>query len=446
MTKLPASLALGALALGGLAVAAPALSTGADAPALTATTVTPRPHDTAASDWTDSIKDALTVYDNKDTFVQKVRFSMMAQYQVAAVQPSGSNGDHLKAPASPVNQEFRRVWLGVNVDFASGTQFHTWVRPGGLPMRESYGTRTKKNYSYTNFFDIWVKQDISAVKGLSVKLGKIKPLFSTEYSTSSSAIKTVERSILANQYGFDSNWGLDVTYAPNKQDKFYFQLFANDRAPTNKPTLPNSDNYRDGRGFKGEFGWEDKCYAILGASHKFAQTADGYQQISAQYAHDFDNSYGNGTARGYNCYGIGFQDALSIGYDWKQGPLSVTANAIASFNPVGNRGSKNIGIVLMPVYALNPHVDLVFRYMGMTGHDACKLAADRFICQQNTAASAPSWVDSLHTFYFGANVYASAKNPNAAKLMFGLEYLTSRDGGESAYHGWEFSTAARIMF
>ncbi len=434
MAKLPILLSLTALALGSVASAGTA--------SLVATPVNPRPHDTVDRDWTDAIKDALIVYDNKDTFVQKVRFATMTQFQVAAVQPNGSNGIHLKDGASPVNQEFRRVWLGLNVDFASGTHFHTWIRPGGTPVRETYADGfTRRNFNYTNIFDLWVSQDIKAVKGLTVKVGKIKPLFTTEYSTSSSAIKTVERSIVASQYGFDSNWGMDVTFAPNKQDKFYFQLFANDRAPTSKSNS-HSDAYRDGRGFKGEFGWEDQCYTIIGASHKFGVTESGYHQLSAQYAHDFNTAY-HGKKKGANSYGLGMKDSLSLGYDVKQNKLSFMANLVFNFETQGGQGTNNMGLVLMPVYAVNPHVDVVFRYTGMMGDGACKLSADRYITTQTTA---DAWVDSLHAFYLGVDLYASAKNPNAAKLMFGAEYLTARKGGADAYNGWEFSTAARWNF
>ncbi len=423
MAKLPALLSLATLSLGGVAAAAPA----------------------ADRDWTDDIKDALVVYENKDGFVQKVRFATLTQFQVAAVQPNGSNGLHLKNAASPVNQEFRRVWLGLNVDFSTGTHFHTWFRPGGLPMRETYpGNRTKRNFSYTNFFDIWVQQDIRAVKGLSVKAGKIKPLFTSEYSTASSALKAVERSIVGSQYGFDSNWGVDVTYAPNKADKFYFQLFANDRAPTTRPSN-HDDDYRDGRGCKGEFGWEDKCYTIIGASHKFGVTSRGYHQLSAQYAHDFNNVYDGKREKGANCYGLGVRDAISLGYDYKYGRFSVLANLVGNIEMQGS-GGNNIGFVLQPVFAVNPHVDLVFRYTGMTGRDACKLSADRYIGTQCTTASAPSYVDSLHAFYAGVDLYASAKNPNAAKLMFGAEFITARDQGTDCYNGWEFTTAARWNF
>lgn len=398
---------------------------------------------TATDDWTDDIKKALVVYENKDTFVQKVRLAWMEQFQVAAVQPNGSNGLHLKDGASPVNQEFRRSWVGLNIDFSTHTQFHVWGRIGGLPDRETYSNgRTKRNFTYADLFDIYIKQDITAVKGLSVRGGKLKPLFTSEYSTPSSAILCVERSVLSGQFAQDSNWGIDATYAPNKLDKFYIQLMANDRASGSK-SLTHRDIYRDGRGLKGEFGWEDKCFIILGANHKFNVTEEGYHQISGQYMHDFNNAYHGKRKPGANNYGLGFKDALSLGYEYKRNKFTLMSNLVASFEQQAGNGSNNIGIVIQPTYSICPHADLVFRYTGMTGRDACKLSADRYICTQTTSAA---WVDSINAFYFGVDLYASEKNKNAAKLMFGAEYLTARNGGADCYNGWEFSSAARWNF
>ena len=388
-------------------------------------------------------KKALVVYENQDTFVQKVKFSWLEQFQVADVQPNGSNGLHLRKGASPVNQEFRRSWIGLTVDTKSHTTFRTWFRPGGLPERETYANgRTKRNFSYSNFFELWVKQDITPVKGLSVQVGKIKSLFTTDYITSSSAIYCVERSLISQQFAQDSNWGVDITYAPSKQDKVYFQLFANDRASASK-SMSNRDVYRDGRGVKGEFGWEDRCYSIIGASHRFAEKESGYHQVSAQYMHDFNNAYHGKRLKGANCFGLGFQDALSLGYEMKQDRLLVITNLVAAFEQIDGAGTNNIGLQIQPVYSLTPHVDLVFRYVGMTGRGACKLGADRFICTQTNASS---WVDSIHTFYFGADFYASAKDKNALKLMLGAEYTTARSHGSDCYNGWEFTTAVRWSF
>ena len=393
-------------------------------------------------DWTDAVKDALTVYNNKDTFVQKVKFAWMEQFQVADVQPAGRNGTHLKPGATPVNQEFRRSWVGLNIDFSSGTKFHTWGRIGGLPYRCTYEDGRKvKHYTYTDLFDIWVSQDIKRVKGLTVKVGKIKPLITTDYSTPSSAIYCVERSIVGNQFGLDSNWGLDVTYAPSKQDKFYVQLFANDRASSDK-NMKHTDVYRDGRGLKGEFGWEDKCYGILGASHKFHVTESGFHGLSAQYGHDFNNVRHRGR-KGANCYGLNTQDVLSLGYEFKYDKFYLLTNLVACWEANNGTGKNNIGLQLQPMYSVCPHVDLIFRYTGSTGRNSCKLAADRYICTQTIA---PSWVDSIHTFYLGADVYVSAKDKNAAKIMFGAEFAHARKAGKSCYDGWEFTTAFRWNF
>ena len=393
-------------------------------------------------EWVAATKKALIVYDNKDTFIQKVRFSWREQFQMASVQPNGSNGRHLKPGASPFNQEFRRSWISLTVDSRTQTTFRTWFRIGGLPERETYNNgHTKRNFSYSNLFEIWLKQNITPVKGLSVQAGKIKSLFTTDYITSSGAIQCIERSLIAQQFGQDSNWGVDITYAPSKEDKVYIQVLANDRASATK-SMSHPDVYRDGRGAKGEFGWEDKCYTIIGASHRYDQTEQGYQQVSAQYMHDFDNAY-HGKPAGANYYGLGFKDALSLGYEVKQDRLLFISNLVAAFEQQDGYGTNNVGIQLQPVYSLTPHVDLVFRYVGMTGHGACKLGGDRFICTQTTA---PVWVDSIHTFYFGADFYASAKEKNALKLMLGVEYTTARAKGEDCYNGWEFTTSFRWDF
>ena len=422
-----------------LSLLALAVFTSAGAQAVTYTKI--------ADEYVSKLKEHLVAYENKDTYVKKVRFAWMEQFQVAAVQPNGSNGLHLKKGASPVNQEFRRSWLGVTVDTASDTTFRTWVRVGGLPERETYSDgRTKRNFTYTDFFEIWVKQNIRPIKGLSIQAGKIKSLFSSDYITSSSAIYCPERSLISQQFAQDSNWGVDITYAPNKKDKAYAQLMANDRACATKK-MDHKDVYRDGRGAKGEFGWEDKCFMILGASHRYAERANGYQQVSAQYMHDFNNAYHSRRDPGENNYGLGFKDAVSLGYEAKVDRLLFIGNVIAAFeqqgNTKGSNGTNNIGLQLQPVYTLTPHVDLVLRYVGMTGHGACKLGADRYITTQTTAAG---WVDSVHTFYVGADFYASPMEKNALKLMLGAEYTTARKGGSDCYNGWEFTTAVRWNF
>ena len=191
----------------------------------------------------------------------------------------------------------------------SGTQFNIIGRIGGLPSRSTYTTgknaRTKRNFTYTDIYSVWVKQNIPAVKGLSVKAGKFAPLFTSDFRMSNANIPCVERSYVANQFGLDTNWGVELNYtSPDKNDTIFLQVMANDRACASKNNN-HRDAYRDGRGLKGEFGWEDKCFLILGGTHKFDVTENGYQAISAEYMHDFNNAYHNRRKPGANNYGFG---------------------------------------------------------------------------------------------------------------------------------------------
>ncbi len=404
---------------------------------------------------TDAIKNALRLYkaESDSSFIQEVKLSWMEQYQIAVVQPSGGNGSILKPGASPFNQEFRRSWVGLNVKTNTGTLFHTWMRIGGLPMRSTYvGGRTRKNYSYADIFDLYIRQDIPGVDGLSVSVGKLKPLFTMDYTEASSKIKCVERSVIGQFSGLDSNWGIDVTYKPQKNLTFYVQLLANDRA-NNAKSMSHSDVYRDGRGLKGEFGWEDKCYAILGARYRFHETADSSHEVVFQYAHDFNNVYDGHREPGANCYGIGMQDGISVGYIYNRNKFTLMANAVAFFDVLGAEGgggSNCYGLQVQPSYLLTPNVELVLRYtalssldFGNAGGNPVRLAADRYICTQTIA---PAWVEHLNAFYIGANFFLSAKNPDALKFMIGAEYMTTRAWGDTAYCGWEFTSAVRWSF
>lgn len=401
---------------------------------------------TPSSDWTQTVKDAMKLYQSDEGWVRKVTAQAIIQFQIADVQPNGSNGLHLKDGASPINEEFRRVWFGTTVSTATDTTFHAYWKVGGLPAKSSYsGGYTKKNYTYAGLFDLWVKQDIHAVKGLSVKAGKVKTLFTDDYITPNTKIKTIERSLIANQYGLESNWGVEFRYELDKNSMVYLQVLANDRASYSK-SLSSDDAYRDARGLKGEFGWEDKCFTILGASHSFDKNEDGGQTLSMQYTHDFNDIYDGDRDAGTNCVALSAKDAVSLGHKWTQGKFSLESACVANFElyKASDTGSgKNIGFSFMPVYALNPHVDLVFRYTTMMGRGACNIGADRFICQQTTT---DKYVDSVNAFYLGANYYYSATNPDAAKIMTGLEYTTAREGGSDCYNGWTLMSAIRFAF
>lgn len=400
-----------------------------------------------ADQWVASLRERMTVWENESAFVQRVRLSWMEQYQMGVVQPCGGNGRHLKPGATPFDHEFRRSWVGATADLHSGTHLSVTARIGGLPARDqAAGQGMRKDYTYADLYEVWVQQDVATLPGASVKVGKVSPLLTTDYIASAAELTCVERSLIGGpQYGLDSDWGVELSYRPTDRAWVFAQLLANDRACEDKDN-EHPDAYRDGRGAKGEFGWEDKCFAIVGGEYRLPGRGDSLHILSAQYAHDFDNTYGSASPAGANSYGLNAHDVLSLGYEWQQPRVTLITNIIANaeMRHAGAKGNNNnIGWQVQPVIHLLPRADLVLRYTGMTGRDACRLGADRYVTRRTTA---PAWADSIHAFYIGTNLYLSAEDKHAAKIMLGAEYLQARRDGGTAYAGWEFLSALRWRF
>ncbi len=61
--------------------------------------------------------------------------------------------------------------------------------------------------------------------------GKMLPYIGTESYLSASELKCIDYSVLAYQYTYDANWGLELDYKPNEADTFILLLYANDTAP-----------------------------------------------------------------------------------------------------------------------------------------------------------------------------------------------------------------------
>ncbi len=404
-------------------------------------------HFVSFSDVVRDIKEGLVLYQDEESFVREVKLGIFAQYQMALVQPSGSNGQHLQEGASPFNDEFRRVWATLKADFATDTSLNAIWKFGGIPSMESYSNgQAVDNYSYAGLFTLYLDQKIAAVDGLSVKLGKVKTLFLDEYIRPNMHIPTIERSLLYHQYLVESNWGIELRYAPTKNDYVYFQFLANDRA-CGFYAPQHSDAYFIGDGLKGEFGWEDKAFLVIGGKHRLQEGESSFQDVSFQYTHDFNNVYDGDRQAGANNYGAKVKDALSLGHQLRRENFYLDSALLLNMElqkADTTRGSgKSVGVSIMPRYRISPEVELVARYALVSGKGAVSLSGERYLVKQTTA---DTLVDSANTFYVGANYFFVPEDPHAVKLMLGAEYLTSRKDGEGAYSGWTYSAAVRVFF
>ncbi len=393
--------------------------------------------------------DNIYLYEKRDEkeegFLRYIKLNAIIQYQMAVVQPNGSNGQNFKNGASPFNDEMRRVWASINAGFSTGTTFSLWWKFGGMPSMDTYvNGRTQENYTYGGLFSVQLAQKLP-VEGLTLRAGKLKVLFLDEYLPSNVAIPTIERSILYNQYSHEANWGMEMHYEPHAGTCLYLQLLGNDRA-SGARSMTHSDRYESGYGLKGEFGYEDKIFAVLGGSWREGEERY-YHQYSFQYTHDFNNVYDGRRSGGANNYGLGVKDAISLGYHLSEGDFQLSLTALANFelqNADETRGSENnLGFSVMPRYLIDPNVELVMRYAVSMGQGAVSLYGERYIARQTTA---DLLVDSAHTFYMGVNYYMDASDPNMAKIMLGAEYITARKDSKTAYNGWTYSAALRFYF
>ncbi len=404
-------------------------------------------HSISLADAVEELKEALVLYQDDESFVRKVKLGIIAQYQMAVTQPNGSNGAHLRVGASPYNDEFRRVWATMKADFASDTSLNAIWKFGGIPSMESYSNgQGVGNYSYAGLFTLYLDQKVRALDGLSVKLGKIKTLFLDEYLRSNMYIPTVERSLLYHQYLIESNWGIELHYAPTEDDYVYFQFMANDRAcGSYAPT--HSDGYFIGDGLEGEFGWEDKAFITAGAKHRLQGGEGSFHDISFQYTHDFNNVYDGDRQAGANNYGAKVKDAITFGHQMRQHDFYLDTALLVNLELQKadyTRGSgKSVGLSIMPRYRVSPSVELVARYAVLSGKGAVSLAGERYLVKQTTA---DTMVDSANSFYVGANYFFVPEDPHAVKLMMGAEYLYTRKDGAGAYSGWTYSAALRFFF
>ncbi len=395
--------------------------------------------------------DNIYLYEKKDEkeegFLRYIKLNGIVQYQMAVVQPNGSNSLHLKNGASPYNDEMRRVWAILSAGFSTDTTFSMVWKFGGMPSMDTYANgRSEDNYTYGGLFSLQLTQKLP-VEGLTLSAGKLKVLFLDEYLPSNISIPTIERSILYNQYSHEANWGMQMHYEKEKGTCLYLQLLGNDRA-SGARSMSHSDRYESGDGLKGEFGYEDKMFAVLGASWREAGVSeDYYHQFSFQYTHDFNNVYDGRRSGGANNYGMGVKDAISLGYHWAEGDFQLSLAALANFElqkADESRGSENnLGFSFMPRYLIDPQIEVVGRYAVSMGKGAVSLYGERYIARQTTAEL---MVDSAHTFYLGVNFYADASDPEMAKLMLGAEYITARKDSETDYNGWTFSAAVRFYF
>ncbi|MFR4416354.1 MAG: porin [Akkermansia sp.] len=203
---------IGLMTLGASAFAAAAPSTGNSLPA--------RDNFSACKWLGDRFKWFNSERDHKNPYIQEFNVSLRMQYGLDWIDPNGEGRvmGEKEGNGRRFNDEWRRFRAGFNMKFLNNFKINNVWNIGGMDGLESYNAKT----------NTWDTSDLTyslyelnlEYKGdpITYAIGKIKPRITGEYRTSSSAILTIERSMLVNQLRPETNYGFQVNNS-DKKDK-----------------------------------------------------------------------------------------------------------------------------------------------------------------------------------------------------------------------------------
>ncbi len=352
-------------------------------------------------------------------YIQQLNLNVRAQYQWGSLDP---NGDHNNGRSS--NNEFRRFRIGANAVLFHDYKLETMWNVGGVNAAFKNGERTRTS---TGLESLSISTKYSDV---GVQLGHFKPAYMGEYRTSSSKIKTIERSAIVNALAAGTIWGASVKNADKKAD-FGWQAGAWIQGTDDESIweLPEFDS---------------AASALFGASlsHKLGDSAT----LRLDYMHSFANT-DEALASGVDYDGAGATDVVALSYEYNKDQFYFLGEAIGAFNVIdGDDGSENVfGLVLLPSYRISPHFEAVMRYQLSAGSNAAGTYSRYYNLNSNYSDTS----DLMQGIYFGMNYFFSPENPHTAKIMVGAEYINSHgtdSAGKKGYNGWSFSTAIRFNF
>lgn len=262
---------------------------------------------------------------------------------------------------------------------------------------------------YASIEEAVLRAEFSESFNLSV--GKMKPNFTTEYSTSSKKIITFERSLLVNQLAPDKASGVTADGEVGKFD-YNVGVYSGD--------------------INDEFGdFNEGVFTLTSVGYDFSD-ATGLDKSRFHLDYVWNSSESNNSASPYN-------HSFSTGLELASGPVGLMTDFIYATGE-----DDAYGVVLMPTYDITDQLQLVGRYQYAHGEN------DSLRAQSRYERHAPLLTDGGHgedynAFYAGLNYYICE---HKLKLMSGIEYSDlndeAGDGGE--FSGWTWFNGVRLYF
>lgn len=335
-----------------------------------------------ASDPCDEMWAWTTLYKNdSNPFLQEFAFTGRYHGQYAIVESDRRDADGWD------NRRFRlgfraKVWQ----DFEVKTEMYS-----DLNNDDFYAGLTDAHIA-------WKPSD-----AFNLTVGKQKPKFSLDWTTSSREIVTIERNILLNNLGIDYETGVSVS---GKQGNWsYFTgVFNNDTG--------DLGDERELGDLDGGWSW----IASLAYDLK-AQTGLDKAVLRADYLHSEHDVQDDHLTR--------FDDAVAVSFNAKKGKLGVITEVLwAEGEHASNRRTDGDmwGFYIMPTWDFSKKLQLVGRFTHAESDDHTLRAQGRYERGSEIGGiSIPGsgYGDSYNAFYLGLNYYLCG---HKLKFMSGLEY------------------------
>ncbi len=262
---------------------------------------------------------------------------------------------------------------------------------------------------YGGIDEAYLKADIS--EDLRILVGKFKPKWSTEGTTSALRLLTFERSLLVDRLRPEKSPGFAVDGNRGKWD-YYAGAFSGD--------------------FGDEFGnFDEGVFTASSLGYDFSAST-GLKKSRWHLDHLWSSTDTNTAVSPYD-------HRFATGFELGTGPWGVMGDLIYASGV-----NDAWGLVLMPTYDLSEKLQLVGRYQFAWGDGDSIQATKRY------ERKAPNLTDhgfgeQYNAFYLGVNYSLCG---HRLKLMSGLEYANLGDGfGDGgAYDGWTWFNGLRLYF
>jgi len=352
---------IGAVALSGVALAAPAAG--------------PMPA-TAGGDFCDTLKSlGGSLYEGG--FINSVKMTGRAHFNAAYTEGDVNGTDFDDSVI-----ELRRFRIGTKVQFLND---FTLVASADMNKNSS---KDDVRFGYKQMDELYLKYTLGNVAGLedvSLAYGRMKHKFSAEGSTSSNSLKTVERSVIANQfYGGTRATGVKLSA---KSGAFNGALGVFSTEADSKEL----SDWNHGTAIYGSLGYDCPCGGTL--------TLQGLSN---------DVSAGDDDRFGYDWAG-------SLAYTNTFGNWDLLVNGITGEQ---TNGDSTSGVVIMPTTFIVPDtVEFVARYEYATS-DGDNIGLNRYAGDVAGGGAG----DQRHALYAGLNYYLCGNN---AKVQIGAEFETA---------------------